>query len=95
MKKQYYELIQKKYNCKYFCFTEKFHPKTGYSNESALQVQINSDNTVISYKHYKESSTRKNTNEKCINCLVHQKEKENLDNYSKSKFATFIDDLLD
>ena len=95
LKKQYYELIQQKYNCKYFCFTEKFHPKTGYSNESALQVQINSDNTVISYKHYKESSTRKNTNEKCINCLVHQKEKENLDNYSKSKFATFIDDLLD
>lgn len=95
LKKQYYELICQKYNCKYFCFTEKFHPKTGYSNESALQIQINFDNTVISYKHYKEKSTRAPSNEKCINCLVYQKEQENLNKYRNSKFVTFIDDLLD
>lgn len=95
LKKQYYELIQQKYNCKYFCFTEKFHPETGYSNESALQIQINSDNTIISYKHYKESLSAPNINEICSNCLVHKKQDENLEKFKKSKFATFIDDLLD
>lgn len=95
LKKQYYELIQQKYNCKYFCFTEKFHPETGYSNESALQIQINSDNTIISYKHYKESLSVTNINEICSNCLVHKKQDENLEKFKNSKFATFIDDLLD
>lgn len=95
LKKQYYELIQQKYNCKYFCFTEKFHPETGYSNESALQIQINSDNTIISYKHYKEGLSATNINEICSNCLVHKKQDENLERFKNSKFATFIDDLLD
>lgn len=94
LKKKYYELIQQKYNCKYFCFTEKFHPKTGYSNESALQIQINSDNTIISYKHYKKGLTRTNKNENCKNCIIYQKNKENLKHLSKSKFAQFVDDLL-
>lgn len=95
LKKQYYELIQSKYNCKYFCFTEKFHPQTGYSSESALQVQINSDNTIISYKHYKENLSKINVNENCQNCLVYQKEKEELKKFNNSKLATFIDGLLD
>ena len=95
LKKQYYELIQQKYNCKYFCFTEKFHPKTGYSNESALQIQINSDNSIVSYKHYIESLATTNINEICSNCLVHKKQDENLEKFKKSKFTTFIDDLLD
>ena len=94
LKKKYYELIQKKYNCKYFCFTEKFHPKTGYSNESALQVQINSDNTIVSYKHYKEDLARTNKNENCKNCIIYQKEKENLEHLSKSKLVQIINDLL-
>ena len=94
LKREYYELIQQKYNCKYFCFTEKFHPKTGYSNESALQIQINSDNTIISYKHYKEGLTRTNKNDNCKNCIIYQKDKENLKHLSKSKLVQFIDDLL-
>ena len=93
LKKQYYELIQKKYNCKYFCFTEKFHPQTGYSNESALQVQINSDNTIISYKHYKESLSKNKINENCKRCIVYQKEKEELKKFNTSKLANFIDGL--
>lgn len=36
IKEKYYNLMIKNHNYKYFCFTEKYHPKTGYCYDSAL-----------------------------------------------------------
>ena len=77
LKKTYYDELMKKHEYKYFCFTEKYHPKTGYCADSALQVQINSDNTIYKYKHYKNHKYRRKLNNSiCKNCIVYKEEKK-------------------
>lgn len=94
LKKEYYDEVKKKHNYKYFCFTEKYHPKTGYCNESALQVQINSDDTIIKYKHYKSHKNHSLNVSKCKKCIVYEKEQEDIKKWKNNKFGDFlIDDI--
>lgn len=96
LKKKYYDELKKKHNYKYFCFTEKYHPKTGYCTDSALQVQINSDNTIIKYKHYKSHKSSSLNSPKCKKCIVYKKEQEDRKKWRNNKFKSFlIDDILD
>ena len=77
MNKKYYDILIKKHNYKYFCFTEKYHPKTGYCQDSALQIQINSDGSIEKYKHYKSRKYfSRQQNAECKKCIVYKKEKE-------------------
>ena len=95
LKKEYYDRIMKKHICKYFCFTEKFHPSTGYCDDSELQIQIDKDNTITKYKHYKMHKRNTNENICCKNRIVCKKEKADRKKY-KSKFYEFLlDDVLD
>ena len=96
LKKKYYDKLKKKHNYKYFCFTEKYHPKTGYCNDSALQVQINSDGTIIKYKHYKSHKSHSQNVSKCKTCIVYNKENEDRKKWKDNKFENFlIDDIWD
>lgn len=96
LKKKYYDKLKKKHNYKYFCFSEKYHPKTGYCADSALQVQINSDDEIYKYKHYKSYKNRSLNVSKCKNCIVYKKEQEDRKKWKNNKFNRFlIDDILD
>ncbi len=76
-KKTFFDIFFKNHNYKYFCFTEKFIPETGYSSESAMQIQINSDGTILNYKHYKEENKTSKKHNNCQDCVVYlQQEKE-------------------
>lgn len=94
LKKKYYDKLLSNHNCKYFCFTEKFHPSTGYCTDSALQIQINSDSSIIKYKHYKNNKHRKINNSNCKKCIVYKKEKEDSRKWKNNKFEDLlIDDI--
>ena len=95
IKKKYYDILIKKHNYKYFCFTEKYHPKTGYCQDSALQIQINSDGSIEKYKHYKSHKHySRQQNAECKKCIVYKKEKEDKKKWNNNKFNNFlIDDI--
>ena len=95
IKKKYYDILIKKHNYKYFCFTEKYHPKTGYCQDSALQIQINSDGSIEKYKHYKSHKHySRQQNAECKKCIVYKKEKEDEKKWKNNKFNNFlIDDI--
>lgn len=96
IKGKYYNSIIKNHNYKYFCFTEKYHPKTGYCYDSALQIQINSDGTIDKYKHYKSHKhLSRKQNEKCKKCIVYQKEKEDEKKWKNNKFEDFLINVID
>ncbi len=77
IKKEYYDRLIKKYDYKYFGFTEKYHPKTGYCHDSALQIQINSNGSIEKYKHYKSRKHHlRYQNEICKECVVYKMEKD-------------------
>lgn len=80
-RKKYFDEFIKSHDYKYFCFTEKFHPMTGYSSESAMQVQIDKDNNVHYYKHYKENNKYNLNNEKCKDCIVFIQQREDEKNF--------------
>lgn len=92
LKKKYYDSLVKKYKCKYFAFTEKFRPETGYSKESALQIQINSKDDILSYKHYKSNCSEDSDNQRCHNCLIYKHHQKSMKN-SKFKLIKILDDL--
>ncbi len=95
LKKKYYDELKKRHDYKYFCFTEKYHPKTGYCTDSALQVQINSDDSIIKYKHYKNHRNNILSISKCKKCIVYKREQENRKKWKNHKFESFlIDDIL-
>ena len=95
IKKKYYDILIKKHNYKYFCFTEKYHPKTGYCQDSALQIQINSDGSIEKYKHYKSHKHySRQQNAECKKCIVYKEEKEDKKKWNNNKFNNFlIDDI--
>lgn len=96
LKKKYYDELKKKHDYKYFCFTEKYHPKTGYCDDSALQIQINSDETIIKYKHYKSHRRHSVDVSKCKGCIVYEKEEKYRKKWRNNKFENFlIDDIWD
>ena len=96
LKKKYYDELKKKHNYKYFCFTEKYHPKTGYCTDSALQIQINSDDTIIKYKHYKSHKEYRLNISQCKKCIVYKKEQEDSRKWKNNKFESFlINDIWD
>ena len=93
LKKKYYDKLSRNHSFKYFCFTEKFHPSTGYCADSALQVQINEDNTIIKYKHYKSKKYAQKEKGCCKKCIIYKKEKEEQKNW---KFENFlIEDIIE
>ena len=91
IKKKYYDILIKKHNYKYFCFTEKYHPKTGYCEDSALQIQINSDGSIEKYKHYKSHKYySRQQNAECKKCIVYKKEKEDEKKWKNNKFYDLL-----
>lgn len=95
IKEKYYKTLIKNHDYKYFCFTEKFHPQTGYCQDSALQIQINSDGSIVKYKHYKNYkyfSIQQST--ECKKCIVYKKEKEYKKNTKNNKFNISIIDNI-
>lgn len=91
IKKKYYDILIKKHNYKYFCFTEKYHPKTGYCQDSALQIQINSDGSIEKYKHYKSHKHySRQQNAECKKCIVYKKEKEDEKKWKNNKFYDLL-----
>ena len=94
LKKKYYDQLLENHNYKYFGFTEKFHPKTGYCDDSALQLQINPDNTIIKYKHYKSKKRIDAKKSDCYNCIVYKKEKEDSKRWNNKFNALLFEDDL-
>lgn len=93
IKKEYLEKITKKHDYKYFCFTEKYHPRTGYCIDSALQVQINSDGSILKYKHYKSHKEKQEIkSETCKKCIVTKKEIEDRKKWKNDPLINFIFD---
>ena len=91
IKKKYYDILIKKHNYKYFCFTEKYHPKTEYCQDSALQIQINSDGSIEKYKHYKSHKHfPRQQNAECKKCIVYKKEKEDERKRKDNKFYDLL-----
>lgn len=91
IKKKYYDILIKRHNYKYFCFTEKYHPKTGYCKDSALQIQINSDGSIEKYKHYKSHKYfSRQQNSECKKCIVYKKEKEDEKKWKDNKFYDLL-----
>jgi hypothetical protein len=91
IKKKYFDILIKNHNYKYFCFTEKYHPKTGYCQDSALQIQINSDGSILKYKHYKNHNhLYRQQNIKCKKCIVYRKEKEEEKKWKNNKFYNLL-----
>lgn len=96
IKEKYYNILIKNHNYKYFCFTEKYHPKTGYCQDSALQVQINSDGSIEKYKHYKSHKHFSGTqNAECKKCIVYKKEKEDEKKWKNNKLYDFLMDDIE
>lgn len=95
IKKKYYDILIKNHNYKYFCFTEKYHPKTGYCQDSALQVQINSDCSIKKYKHYKSHKHFSiEQNAECKKCIVYKKKKEDEKKWKNNKlYDLLMDDI--
>lgn len=93
IEESYYKILEKKYNLKFFAFTERFYQH--YRDESSLQIEyINNDN-ITYYLHYKANREEKKSY--CKNCKVYkiaqEKEKKRKNNKLNKFLYNIINDL--
>lgn len=93
MRKDYYDEYIKKHTLKYFAFTEKYIPETGYADETSLHFEIR-NGTII--KEIRNDGGRRRSIEEinplCSNCPHGYKEKDSDDDF---EFEEYLNILLE
>ena len=70
MRKDMYDEYVKTHTLKFFAFTERFHPETGYAEETSKHFEIEGgkiQREIFNYGRNNEAEQQEKLNE-CLNC---------------------------
>lgn len=94
IKESYFQKLKKRQDLKYFIFTERFIPTTGYYNDSALQMEMLVDGTEKHYKHYfSKRKTSEIVKKQCRICPFYIKDQKDLKKWQTSSVDIIQGDI--
>lgn len=70
MRKDVYDEYIKNYTLKFFAFAERYHPETGYADETSMHFEIENGKIQKEFNNYGQSKTlqKKSPLNDCLNC---------------------------